>query len=360
MNIEIENKRNPCILFKDSSGNVVSKILCIGDPHLGRTFRTGVPSHRLGERESHQFSTFSELLSSKDPLVKAVVILGDLFDKFVVSPTVVYDTHYYIKEAVLKNPGIQYSLIPGNHDLSKDSFKKSSYELLCIALSGLEDVVTNLTTILYSTSYDIIEIDSNTRFYLNLVAYSPFNNTMWDEDIEHEVFNTDPLNRGVISFGHFDSLSILDSGYTPTQELLDKSLFVVSGHEHVYKQYTYPYDKNKTLVIFTGSMEPYSHAEDPDKSLYITIDSDKLDTIELEGLKYHNVRLYCEPNFKLKEAIDCFSLSFMVKETEHEELSEEEVQLLDSSYQSNMLSYFDTLGDDFSESLRSIFISKDY
>lgn len=359
MQIEILPQRNPHILFlKDEV--VVAKILCIGDPHLGRVFKTGVPSHRLAEREESQYLQFEDLLNPKDPLIKNIVIMGDLFDKFIVSPTVVLRTFNILKKAVLTNPNINYSIIPGNHDLSKDTTKKSSYELLCVSLEKIEDISENLTVILHSNSYDIIEVESQ-RFYLNLVAYNPFNNdNMWNKDIEKDVFNTDPLNNGVISFGHWDSLSILESGYTPTQELLDKSLVVISGHEHVHRSYVYPYDVNKTNVVFTGSMQPYSHAEDPEKLLYLTIDTDNLDKYKPEDLKDKCVRLYCDHSFKLEKPIDCLSLSYMIKEREHVEMTEEEIQVLENSYQTHMLNFFDKLGDEFSESLKTAFVNKEY
>lgn len=359
MQIEILPQRNPHILFLEDN-KVLSKILCIGDPHLGRVFKTGVPSHRLGEREELQYLQFEDLLNPKDPLVTNIVIMGDLFDKFIVSPTVVLRTFNIIKKAVINNPNITYSLIPGNHDLSKDTTKKSSYELLSVSLEKVEEDYQNLTVVLHGNSYDIIEVEGQ-RFYLNLVAYNPFNNdNMWDKNIEKDTFNTDPLNQGVISFGHWDSLSILESGYTPTQELLDKSILVISGHEHVHRSYVYPYDTSKTNIVFTGSMQPYSHAEDPEKSLYLTIDADKLATYKDADLKDKCVRIYCDHNFKLEKPIDCLSLSFLVKEAEHVEMTEEEIQVLENSYQTHMLNFFDKLGDEFSESLRTAFLNKEY
>ena len=359
MQIEILPQRNPQILFLEDD-QVLAKILCIGDPHLGRVFKTGVPSHRLGEREESQYLLFEDLLNPKDPLIKNIVIMGDLFDKFIVSPTVVLRTFEILKKAVIQNPHINYNLIPGNHDLSKDTSKKSSYELLAVSLEKIEDNFDNLNVVLTGNSYDIIQVDQY-RFYLNLVAYSPFDNSrMWDKDIEKDVFTTDPTNMGVISFGHWDSLSILESGYTPTQELLDKSLIVVSGHEHVHRSYTYPYDVNKKNVIFTGSMQPYSHAEDPEKKLYLTIDTDNLSDYTAADLKDKCVRLYCDHSFKLEQPIDCLSLSFMIKEREHVEMTEEEIQVLENSYQTHMLNFFDKLGDEFSESLRTAFVNKEY
>ena len=168
------------------------------------------------------------------------------------------------------------------------------------------------------------------------------------------------MNNGVISFGHWDSLAILESGYTPTQELLDKSILIVSGHEHVHRAYQYPYDTNQKHVVFTGSMQPYSHAEDPEKLLYITIDTDNLDDYSPEDLKDKCVRLYCDHSFKLEKPIDCLSLSYMIKEREHVEMTEEEIQVLENSYQTHMLNFFDKLGDEFSESLRTAFVNKEY
>lgn len=60
-----------------------AEINLTGDPHLARAFRTGVPLHRLGDREEMVWQDFQQQLETS---AEVTIILGDLFDKFVVPP----------------------------------------------------------------------------------------------------------------------------------------------------------------------------------------------------------------------------------------------------------------------------------
>ena len=55
------------------------KFKLIGDPHLGRVFKTGVPTHRIGERETDVTLDFTQQVSSSDNT--PIIVMGDLFDK---------------------------------------------------------------------------------------------------------------------------------------------------------------------------------------------------------------------------------------------------------------------------------------
>ena len=65
------------------------KVRFIGDPHLGRVFKTGVPLHRRGEREEMVWATFEKALTENTQDIDAIVIMGDLFDKMHVPNAVV-------------------------------------------------------------------------------------------------------------------------------------------------------------------------------------------------------------------------------------------------------------------------------
>lgn len=328
-------KRNPVIsLIQD--GQVIHKIQTIGDPHLGRVFKTGVPSERLGEREKTLFNTLHKLMNPTDPLVKDVVIPGDLFDKFIVSPTVVLTAYSIICTAIDRNPTVRYTILPGNHDLSKDVDKKSSYELLYNMLLPLALPRDNLIVLLDQPAYATINgEDGSLLVILDFVAYHPFpEQRVSFEDRSAECWSE---AEHIISFGHWDSLDILDSGYTPCQDTLDNSSLVVSGHEHSYKLYKYPFDKSGSPVLFTGSMQPYSHAEDPDNLIYVTIDQDNIDQYYgSDALKFKCVRIYCDSNFALKENLTCLALSYLYKESVVDVDSDLDELSLDDSYFNKM------------------------
>ena len=75
------NQRNPIIEIPYE--DTVYRIQIIGDPHFGKTFKTGVPTSKIGIREEYQLNTFKELLNTSD--IDHFIIMGDLFDKFVVN-----------------------------------------------------------------------------------------------------------------------------------------------------------------------------------------------------------------------------------------------------------------------------------
>ena len=325
LDLQYDIERNPIInVLLDNT--IIDKILFIGDPHLGRRFVTGVPSHRVGDREEYVYSQFSRLLNvDNDPLISKIIIVGDLFDKFVVSPTVTLRAF----ELLSKVPeDVDVYLIPGNHDLSKDTTKTSSFQLLTHLLESKENVIV----VKQSENYPVYYNNANDILNLYFDCYNPFSDCSVNIDLE-SLSKTGPI----ISTGHWDSLIILDKGYVPHQDILTHSKIVVSGHEHTFREYVYPFDKSKTNVLFTGSMQPYSHAEDPDKDIYLTIKEKDLPKYDLsKDLLHKCVRIECNPLFVLGESVDCFALTFKIIQDEQPEV---EVDVANASIES----YNDTL-----------------
>lgn len=347
MPITYNIERNPLIIIDNEDG-VVEYIQTIGDPHLGRTFKTNVLKDRLGEREMTVLSLFKELLTPKQH-VKTVVCTGDLFDKFHVDSTVVFNTFNAIFEKCVEYPEVTYIFIPGNHDLSKNTQIKSSYYLLYECFSKI-----NLPNLKFNLKDDFhLLAETNTLLYLD--AYDPF--------LEgSKVLTVNKEYNNIISFGHWDSLDIISKGYTPSTQLLEMSDLLVSGHEHTYKEYTYPEDPTKTKVLFTGSMQPYSHSEDPINEIYITVDENDLDSF-IKNTDTTNlcVRIYCSRDFVLPTSINCLALSYLIKEEQERELTELEVQVLEDSYTTKMSAFLSIQEkSEFSKQLLNDFKEKRY
>ena len=290
--------RNPILShsYIDEEGvEVTTTILCIGDPHFGKRFTTGVPKHRLGEREVNMLAEFKRLIRYK---ADYIIIMGDLFDKFIVSPTVLYTVY----EALSEITDTLIYIIPGNHDLSKDVTKTSSFTLFGKLVNS---TLENVKVIEVS---DLVQV--NDMLYLYLDAYSPFSNQSL---VPYDVISTINNKQNgceVVSFGHWDSMDLTSNGWMPSNELLSLSDLVVSGHEHSYKEYTYPTDKSKTKILFTGSMQPYSHAEDPDNNIYVTLKRDELSKYDLtKDFQYKCLRVLCDSYFVFDEVVDCYSLN---------------------------------------------------
>lgn len=305
-------ERNPVISI-EFEGKITNKILCIGDPHLGRRFITGVPSHRLYEREETQYAELDRLLNPSDPLIDNIVIMGDLFDRFVVTPTTVLRAVELLKKASDTNPHIEYFVIPGNHDMTKDTTKKSSYQLFYEVFSldwSIPEINRNVS--FHSSMSHIIYPDFNGNPDIWVGLYFEAYNAFRVSDYNMEISERYSKSSKKISFGHWDSVDIISSGYLPSADLLEDSDLVVSGHEHTYKQTFYPSHPN-TPVLFTGSLQPYSHAEDPDKKIYTTIKAEDLDNYDLsKDFKYKCLRVECTPSFALTEPVECYSLAYKV------------------------------------------------
>lgn len=351
MEINYNIERNPIIThtYIDKDGmTYTTSILCIGDPHFGRKFLTGVPKDRLGDREKLILEDFKTLLSSN---VDYIIIMGDLFDKFIVTPTVVQ-----IVYDCLVNTSTSIYILPGNHDLSKDTTKVSSFNLLKILVNK------TLKNVKIIDKTEIISVNDN--FCLVLDAYCPFSNTsVLSEDLKNQLLSKKKSKTKIISFGHWDSLDIIDDGWIPSDLMLQLSDLVVSGHEHSFKSYIYPKDTTKTPVLFTGSMQPYSHAEDPLKEYYVTIDEDDLeDFLKDNDTTNKCIRIFCSKDFVLSEPINCLSLSYLIKESiDVHALDEEEIETLDDSYQSKISSYLSQLTQtEMIETISEKFKEKEY
>lgn len=290
-------KNNPIIRVKP---NIV--IQTIGDPHLGRSFRTGVPSSKIGTREVLVKEDLEFFMFPKPELnITHVVIMGDLFDKYIVSPNTVMLAYNLFIKASEEYKHIQYYLIPGNHDFSRDITKKSSYCLLYLMLQNLSNI-----NIIYD-KYLYVIVDNNTSLYFD--SYDPFHKE------REESYYTFPFQRNfnMISFGHWDSIDNEFGSYYPHRHIVDFSSTIVSGHIHTPEEF----EKDEVRYIYTGSLQPYSHAEDPSNIYYITYNYKVLETIlededsdKIESLKNKNVRISCYPGYVFPHTLDCLSLTY--------------------------------------------------
>lgn len=309
-------ERNP-IVHICIDGIISQSVQTVGDPHIGRKFKTGVPVHRIEEREKLVRENFIKLLEPTLPTVKYIVITGDLFDKFIVSPTDVHFAYSSICKAAASNPKINYVILPGNHDLSKDRTKVSSFELFFEVCSlVVKDKIVSDTNIWVPLNDDInhsiIVVNGAEEFQVSLhfASYSPFDSSTINKH------NLKALaSFPSIVFGHYDSMTYNGVGYIPCNEILDNSDLIISGHEHSYKLDGYgSMGLTPVPVLYTGSMQPYSHAEDPDKDFYITIQDSDLVKMDLSLFKDKCVRILCDHTFALRQQIDCLAMSFKVRD----------------------------------------------
>ena len=277
-------------------------IQTIGDPHLGKTFKTGVPSSKLGARETLVIKEFESLMfPTEESSITHVVVVGDLFDKYIVSPNIVMIAYQMFMKASKEYKHIEYYLIPGNHDFSRDVNKRSSYCLLHLMLQDLSNV-----HVVYDKYLHVVVDDSHSLFF---DSYDPFHKE------RDESYYTFPFQRNfnMTSFGHWDSIKNEFGSYYPHPHIVDFSTTIVSGHIHTPEQF----EKDEVQYIYTGSLQPYSHAEDPLHQYYVTVKYDVLEAIleeeqeaYIEDFKTKNVRISCYPGYVFPHTIECLSLTY--------------------------------------------------
>lgn len=259
----------------------------LGDPHLGRVFRNGVPLHRRGEREKAQWDQFREhLFSVKKGDIH--VCMGDLFDNFIVPPEVVMATAELYNSAALANSQTHYIIIRGNHDASRDAYRKSSFDLFNMLVRHNQNVVVVQSWGTIVGKYGFVPWDPF-KSAAELVAEMP-------QDHPYEAI-----------FGHWDiqSFSGNDHNLIPLEQLARLTKRVYTGHVHRPSEFEY----GDMLVTVTGSMQPYAHGEDPDDALYVTKTLAEVEA-DPEAYKDKCLRILLQPGEVPPDDIDCLQLAW--------------------------------------------------
>ena len=277
-------------------GNVLIDLL--GDPHMGRAFRHGVPLHRLGEREAMQRELFRKRVM--DTKADLHVCMGDIFDKFVVSPTVVLFAARVYREAAEKNPDTFYVILRGNHDGSRDASHKSSFDLLEALLVGIDNL-----EVVSDISYGL-EIDGR---YFGFIPWHPFKDAASMVD---EFISTMPIPDADVVFGHWD---VEDFGgenpnLIPVEGLSQITNLAVTGHVHKPERR----DIDGLDVIVTGSMMPLAHGEDLNNETYRIVDLATARKLVEDGEATNLcLRVILEDKEELDFEIDCLQLQVQKK-----------------------------------------------
>lgn len=258
-------------------------IWLIGDPHLGRKFETGVPLHRRGERETLQLERFEQELNTPD--ANLVVIVGDLFDHPHVGYGVVLKTF-----ELLQTTSSRVVVMTGNHDEPRKRDVVSAIDLLdtlCFNLPHVEMVRHNPAQI-------------------EGLALFPWS---WTETAEEQVAAFQQQGEIFACIGHWD---LIDYGgdtshMAPTKairDLISSDCPILTGHYHIEGDF----EVDGVTVTCTGSMEPYSHGEDPNGERYLTFTLAELEA-NTRDLTNMCVRVLLDEGEELPTDLDCLALT---------------------------------------------------
>lgn len=302
------------------------KINFIGDPHLGKKFKIGTHHARLNERIDMQFDQFRmELMAPCD----VNIMVGDIFDKFVVDHGTLLRTATLYREAAQHNGDTLFILIRGNHDVSRHLDRVSSFQILTELLADVENVIIpQIPGIVYYGD-----------FLMGVIPYSPFNsaNKMAAELLESCKDPTVEVDWLDLVVGHWDLDGYGDDFNVIPKELLSQITdTIVTGHVHTPTRLAFDRKTLKPIdlelsakyedvlsVRAVGSMQPYSHSEDTEGFLYTTV---TLEEFNKNPDIYHDkiVRLDLRQGELLPEEIDCLQFSYRIIDSE---MTEDEIQV---------------------------------
>ena len=272
----------------------------LGDVHAGKRFINDVPLHRRGEREREVFSQLFDELNVDDEVTTHVQV-GDLFDQFEVSNEDLMEVYNSYRMASKSRPRCDYYLIPGNHDLARDSNRVSTFQVLSEMLAPLKNVHVIFQPCALTTKDGVF----------GFMPWHPFKSARELAAELHEV-TVDAV------FCHCD-IAGETPNLLPTELLSHITSKVYTGHVHTPQTYV----SHGVEVIVTGSMQPYSHAEDPKGERYITVDVAKFNDLIMnfaDTIKNKYVRLRLPagvepPNF----VPNCLGFKIIREQAEEEE-----------------------------------------
>lgn len=288
----------------------------MGDAHLGRKFIEFVPLHRRGHREHMVMTDFKAKL--RECTSELFVQVGDLFDGFSVDDAVVLEAALSLRNEAKENEGKRvYVFYRGNHDASKDTNKASSFDVFAELLHGSPNVHVLKRP-------EVITMKSTGQMF-GFIPWSPFRSSteLAYDLIEYArpLMKTKGIEKLDTVYGHWDvdSFGGSDFNLVPTAMLKNITDKIVTGHVHTPTAFV----RDGIEVTVTGSMQPYSHGEDPVGLYYKTIPFETYQNYgptELAWCRNLNLRILVKEG-ENPEPCDC--LSFRTKKvTEKAEADE--------------------------------------
>lgn len=284
------------------------KIGIIGDVHIGKTFRTGVPKDRLGERESMVLNQLTELL---DRDVDYNILVGDLFDKVRVSNSDLYNLITIVENAANKKPNVIFAVINGNHDMPKEVGRISSFQLFEKYFE--RSSLPNLKIISKHDNSNII-VEPKFGVLLYLSHYNAF--AALDEEVDSEFINQELIDRFPhrVAFGHWETIDFGSDhfiGRDVPKVVLKNFSAVVTGHEHKPKLTII----EEVPVLTSGSMQPYAYGEELsyEKDFYCTLSIEEVNSrlkVSKDIFKNSYVKILVEPDDELPESFLCLGRTY--------------------------------------------------
>lgn len=356
-----KNLRNPVITVNGL------KIGIIGDVHIGKTFRTGVPKDRIGERESMILRQLTELLHRD---VDYTVLVGDLFDKVRVSNSDLYNLITIVETAVTAKPDVTFAIINGNHDMPKEVDRISSFQLFEKYFEKAS--LPNLKIVSKHDSRNIL-VEPKFGVLLYLSHYNAFSSL--DEEIGNEIINQDLIDSYPyrIAFGHWETIDFGSDHFIDRdvpKVILNQFNTVITGHEHKPKLTIL----EDIPVLTSGSMQPYAYGEELnyEKDFYVTLKASEVKSKlkkDPDSFKNSYVKILIEKTDDLVDPFDCLGRTYKNVSVKKDEEKEEENLVVNTeplSFQKSLLTLLKNITEanpnniDLLEHIEKTFLDKSY
>lgn len=282
-------------------------VYLLGDPHLGRKFTAGVPLDRRGDRELMIMQQFHDEVVALRKGRYYHVTMGDLFDGWDVNNESIHFAYETYRLATVRNPDVEYFIIAGNHDLSRDNTKVSAFHIFAEMVRDLDNVHVVIDNIRERKVDDL-----NFLF----VPYHPHETSV--EFLKRQSPKCLRKGEKFIALGHWD---VEDYGRDPNETLglVPWELFtpdlcegVITGHDHNRRRIVV----NDVEVFIVGSMQPYAHGQDDAHSedpMYLTLTkSEVVEKLEADPDTFKDkcLRVILEDGEDSFADVNCLQLQF--------------------------------------------------
>lgn len=212
----------------------MNDLMIINDTHLGVSRSAGATRESNANLQNWQFQQFRRLFQIAQKHQYDVLINGDLFDKFDVGGASECFALSVLMAFLRDNPRCHLYIALGNHDISRDSSKQSSFDTLAHVLHMMPEHHTKQLTVIDSAPYFADDFA--------IVPHCP-NQTLFDEALnavlQHQpkpqycFVHANLMNGFAAQADH--SLNIDD---VMLNRFRNENIELVFGHEHHGRQAT--------------------------------------------------------------------------------------------------------------------------
>jgi DNA repair exonuclease SbcCD nuclease subunit len=289
----------------------------IGDPHLGRRFEVGVPIARRGEREEAVMVDFMEKMNVEADMT---ICMGDIFDKFVVAPEI----ELFAGEVFNDAPNKRKFCLRGNHDASRDTNKKSSFDVFAELVKEDKGAFAVKENPLFWA------LDEAKKNCILMLPWHPFRNAAQIAADALGYWKASGQPKVHAAFGHWDTEDFSEFGgntdnLVPLAQLRQMTDVIYTGHVHTpgVKQIGH------IQLISVGSMQPYTHGEDPDSKVYETLTLKELEARDPKSLRDKCIRIELEEGEEAPPDIDALQVTIKRKKDKIDKAEEVRVDAFD-------------------------------